>query len=125
MPKPPKGFHKCADGKTMRRKISKADQPINPRAKSVGSQRMRTQRRRERERTQQARLKRRFEWEGTGSRAYTKLPWWSKLIYRVKVFFTERERNRKKHKALYKKSGRIKPRSQFDLRPPARREQHK
>ena len=124
MPKAPEGFHKCADGKTIR-PLRPPKGPINPRAKAVGSQRMRTQRRRERERFAQARRKRRYEWEGTGSRTYTKLPWWSKLIYRIRVFFSDHAKNRKKHKALYKKAGRVKPRSQFTVRPQARREQHK
>jgi len=122
MPKAPEGFHESQDG-TIRPIIVKGE--INPRAKAVGSQRMRTQRRRERERAADARRKRRYDWEGTGSRKYARLSWWSKLIYRIKVFFSERERNRKKHKALYKKAGRVKQDRQFVLRPIARREQHK
>lgn len=116
MPKAPKGYHKCADGKTIR-PLRPSKGPINYRAKMIGSQRVSAQRRRDKIRAADARRQEKYDWEGTGSRNYRKLPWWSKLIRRVKVFFSERERTRRKHKALYKKAGRIKAeKRQFDER---------
>ena len=120
MPKAPKGFHKCADGKTIR-PLRPPKGPINPRAKEVGSQRMRSKRRRQRERERHGS----GPWTGTGSRHYRSMNWWGKLFYRIRRYFSERARNRQRHKALYKKAGQIKPSSQYTIRPIARREQHK
>lgn len=124
MPKPPPGYHKCADGKTIRPLLPPKG-PINPRAKRIGSQRLRYENRVIRAARSRARRIKKYEWEGTGSRVYRMMPWWSKLLYRVKVFFSERAKNLKKHKALYKKAGRVKQERQFTVKPLPRREQHK
>lgn len=120
MPKAPEGFHKCADGKTIRKKIDTSERRPNVRANAL-----RDQRRQAALKPRLSRAGRGFNWVGTGSSAYSRLPWWSKIIYRLKAYFSEHAQNRRKHKALYKKAGRIKPSSQHTTRPIARREQHK
>ena len=120
MSKAPEGFHKCADGKTIRKKIDTSGRRPNVRANAL-----RDQRRLATQKPKLSRAGKGFNWTGTGSRAYGTLPWWSKIIYRLRKYFSEHARNRKKHKALYKKAGRIKPQSQFKVQPQARREQHK
>jgi len=122
MPKAPEGFHKCADGKTIRKKIDQSGRKPNMRAKILRDQRRMENMRVEKHGRPKVRT---IQWTGTGSRAYGALSWWGKLIYRIKEFFSERDKIRKKHKALYKKAGRVKMERQFTLRPIARREQHK
>ena len=120
MPKAPEGFHKCADGKTIRRKIDNSERRPNVRANAL-----RDQRRQAAMKPRLSRAGKGFNWVGKGSRAYNRLSWWSKIVYRLKEYFSEHAQNRRKHKALYKKAGRIKPKPQFDLLPPVGREQHR
>ena len=124
MPKAPPGYHKCADGKTIRPLIPPKG-PINPRAKRVGSQRLRYENRVIRAARARARRIRKSDWEGTGSRKYAAMGWWSRVIYRLKIFLSDRAKILKKHKALYKKRGRVKLEQQFTVKPLPRREQHK